>query len=61
MADLGVQNEHGSMNSSNMMIEIVDVDVKDPYNRANTVTGKLENKPPGNDYSLNFSVPSTVG
>ena len=49
------------MNSSHMMIEISDVDVRDPLNRANTVTGKLENKPPGNDYSLNFSVPTTVG
>ena len=61
LADLGVQNEHASMNSSHMMIEISDVDVRDPLNRANTVTGKLENKPPGNDYSLNFSVPTTEG
>ena len=49
------------MNSSHMMIEISDVDVKDPLGRANTVTGKMENKKPGNDYTINFSVPVTGG
>ena len=44
-----------------MMIEISDVDVKDPLGRANTVTGKMENKKPGNDYTINFSVPVTGG
>ena len=39
-----------------MMIEISDLDVKDPFTRANTVTGKFEGKPnPVEDnYKLNF-------
>ena len=62
LQDLGAQNEHGSMDSSHMMINVSDLDEMNPLNRANTVTGKLENhKPPGNDYSLNFSIPTTAG
>ena len=59
MADIGSADNQvgrGSIHSSNMMIEISDLDVKDPFTRANTVTGKFEGKPnPVEDnYKLNF-------
>lgn len=40
-----------SMNSSHMMIEISDLDVKDPLVRANTITEKLG---PGADYATHM-------
>lgn len=61
LADIGTDNQigRGSMHSSNMMIEISDLDVKDPMNRSNTITGKYEgnqaNKGANEDnYNLKF-------
>ena len=59
LADIGSADNQvgrGSIHSSNMMIEISDLDVKDPLNRANTVTGKFESKANAveDNYKLNF-------
>ena len=51
----GSQIGRGSMNSSHMMIEISDVDIKDPLVRANTVTGNNNG-----DYNLNLKAPPSV-